>query len=245
MWATPKRVHNVPVEDAEYLDLLLSDVALASSILESSPEAPVPSCPGWSVADLVNHHGGVLRWATTIVQTGEPCFEQFTGPSTLPDLVEWYESAASEFVRVANTGDRTRACWTFGRAPEEAWFWTRRQALEAAVHRWDAESAARHPTGFPTALASAGIDEVVQDLHPRQVSLQRTAELSGSIALQATDTGETWILGNDDQPVASIEAAVADLLLLLWRRASLDESRFAYRGSPSHRREIVEAKFAP
>lgn len=245
MWATRSEFRMCPVEDAEYRDLLLSDVASVSSILESSPEAPVPSCPGWSVADLVSHHGGVLRWATTIVQTGEPCFEQFTGPSALADLVEWYEGAASEFVRAASTGDPTRACWTFGRAPEEAWFWIRRQALEAAVHRWDAESAAGHPTGFPTALASAGVDEVVHDLHPRQVALQRTAELSGSIALQATDTGEIWLLGNGDRPVASIEAAVADLLLLLWRRASLDEGRFAYRGSPSHRREIVQARFAP
>lgn len=233
------------VEDAEYLDLLVSDVASSSSVLESSAEAPVPSCPGWSVADLVNHHGGVLRWATKIVQTGEPCFEQFTGPRGLPELVEWYASAASEFVRAASTEDRTRACWTFGRPPGQAWFWTRRQALEAAVHRWDAESAAGHPTEFPSVLASAGIDEVVHDLHPRQIALQRTAELSGSIALKATDTGERWILGNDDQPVASIEASVADLLLLLWRRASLDDRRFNYRGNESLRGEIVQAKFAP
>ena len=233
------------MDDAEYLDLLRADVASTKSVLASSAGAVVPSCPGWSVADLVRHHGGVLRWATRILQTGEACFKQFNGPATVADLGNWYEGAASEFVCAAKTGDRTRPCWTFGQPPGQAWFWTRRQALEAAVHRWDAQSAAGQPTGFPPELASAGIDEVVQDLYPRQVALERTPELSGPVALEATDTAQTWILGNGAQPAASVQAEIADLFLLLWRRASVSEARFAYRGSTSHRDEIVEAKFTP
>src|SRR5690348_7624576 len=33
---------------------------------------PVPTCPGWTVADLVRHLGIVYRWMTLIVRTRPP-----------------------------------------------------------------------------------------------------------------------------------------------------------------------------
>src|SRR4051812_23480836 len=34
---------------------------------EADLATPVPACPGWTVADLVRHLGGVHRWMTRIM----------------------------------------------------------------------------------------------------------------------------------------------------------------------------------
>ena len=235
------------MDDSELIDSLHSDVATVIDVVRFAPGEPVPSCPGWNVADLVNHHGGVLRWATQIVEAGEPVLKEFPGPADATELVDWYSAGAAGFVDVVRSVDRDRACWTFGRPPAKAWFWTRRQALEAAIHRWDAEVAVGRPGDLLRGIASLGITEVVEDLFPRQVALQRTAGLSAAVSLQATDTNECWVLGSEgsDEPVAAMTASAAVLLLLLWGRTTLDDGRVNYLGPPQLHEEIRTARFAP
>lgn len=36
------------------------------------PEAAVPTCPGWTVRDLLRHLGGIHRWAGTHVREAGP-----------------------------------------------------------------------------------------------------------------------------------------------------------------------------
>ncbi len=38
----------------------------------AGPDAPVPTCPGWSVRDLLAHQGMVHRWATAVVAGEDP-----------------------------------------------------------------------------------------------------------------------------------------------------------------------------
>ena len=45
---------------------------LAALVDEADPAAPVPGCPDWCVADLVEHVGGVYQWAAHVVRTGDP-----------------------------------------------------------------------------------------------------------------------------------------------------------------------------
>ena len=40
---------------------------LASAVAVADPDDPVPTCPEWTVRDLVHHTGGVQRWATGYV----------------------------------------------------------------------------------------------------------------------------------------------------------------------------------
>lgn len=235
------------MDDRELLESLLADVEVVVEVLGSSALADVPSCPGWSVADLVHHHGGVLRWAARIVETGEPVAEKFPGPRDPSELADWYSASAAEFVDVARAVDRDRGCWTFERPPAEAWFWTRRQALEAAIHRWDAEVASGGAGDLFQGIAVAGIPEVVDDLFPRQVALGRTPELSAAVSLRATDTNACWILGVEplNEPIGTVEAPAAVLMLLLWGRATLDDGRVNYSGPAILREEIRTARFTP
>ena len=51
-----------------YLAVLATEAtALAAAAEEAGLDAPVPTCPGWTVNDLVLHIGEVHRWATAAV----------------------------------------------------------------------------------------------------------------------------------------------------------------------------------
>ncbi len=228
------------------LESVLSDTAMSASVFSASPKATVAHCPGWTVADLVGHHGGVLRWAEAIVRTGEPVVEQFSAPAGHDERHAWYVGAANEFVATVSESDRDRSCWTFGRSPERVWFWIRRQALEAAVHRWDAELAAGSAIELRSDLSVLGVTEVVEDLFPRQVALGRTGALSCGVELRAKDVDQRWMLSPPTEAGAVVvEAPVSVLVLLLWQRVSLDDPLIGFTGSSRVRDELSAARFAP
>jgi uncharacterized protein (TIGR03083 family) len=231
------------------LDALVDDVGTIGRALAAHADAPVPSCPGWTVADLVRHHGDVHRWAAEIVRTGEAVADDgHRGPDDVDELATWYANGAADLVGVLRRTDPQRDCWTFGRPPAKSWFWTRRQALEAAIHRWDAQQAGGDADGFPSEVAAAGITEVVDDLYPRQVALGRCAPLSYPVELVATDLDRTWTLG-DDTSGRSVDARIAGpagaLFLLLWRRTDLGDPALSTSLPPELAHALGVAALAP
>jgi uncharacterized protein (TIGR03083 family) len=215
-------------------------------VLTEAPDAPVVHCPGWTVADLVRHHGDVVRWVATIVRTGEEDPIEYTGPADPVELAPWYNEGVSGLVDMLASSDPARPCWTFGRPPAVTGFWIRRQALEAAVHAWDAQRAIEAQTDLATDLAVAGIDEVLEFFFPRQIDLGRTPPLSAPVGLHATDVDRHWeIAGAADEPQARIAAPASHLLLLLWRRTDLDDPVIDFTGTAVARAEVGAVLFAP
>jgi uncharacterized protein (TIGR03083 family) len=235
------------VNDAEFFSSLVADVEAVAKVLASSPEAQIVHCPGWKVADLVRHHGGVLQWAAAIVRHGEPPVAEEAAPDDGDELCGWYVEAAHSFVATASNTDRDRGCWTFGRPPGRVWFWSRRQALEAAVHRWDAEFAVGATPTLASDLAALGISEVVEALFPRQVALGRTPGLPDRLQLRASDLDQRWLVPatGSEASDAVIEAEAAALLLFLWRRTDLDDPLIRFSGSPAMRDQLQVARLAP
>ena len=41
---------------------------MAAAVAGADPDGTVPTCPEWTVRDLVRHMGGVHRWATGFVR---------------------------------------------------------------------------------------------------------------------------------------------------------------------------------
>lgn len=235
------------MDDAALIGSLAADVATMKEVARSRPEAAVLHCPGWDVADLVRHHGGVMRWAARVVETGHAAAEEPDGPPSGTGLVPWYEAAAAELIATLSNTDRDRDCWTLGRPAGKAWFWIRRQALEAAVHRWDAETAVGAPEGIGADLSADGIAEVAEELFPRQVALARTPALSATVALRATDLSRSWTLGDTDPATAGgeLSGTAEALLLLLWRRIDLDDPALAFTGPDHLRDQLRGARPAP
>jgi uncharacterized protein (TIGR03083 family) len=127
----------------------------------------VPSCPGWSVSDLVAHLGAVHRYVTHIIrerfleqpdstdltflelpvdQEGWPMPEHAPnrGPVAV-GLTDWFADGASALESLFTSSGPDEPVWTWSRE-QTTGFWLRIQTIEAAVHRWDAENAIGRPS---------------------------------------------------------------------------------------------------
>ncbi len=132
----------------------------------AGPDALVPTCPDWTVRDLVAHVGGVHRWATSFIRTGRTTPTSLDEDEaffiTVPDdeLVDSYRDAHAELLEALRCAEPDTACWTFLSAPSPLIFWARRQAHEASMHCVDAEASIGVPSSFPPDFAVDGITEL-------------------------------------------------------------------------------------
>jgi uncharacterized protein (TIGR03083 family) len=213
--------------------------------------APVPPCPGWTVADLVAHLGETHLWAEHCIRVGSPDAPEVAAPLTDQDaLGVWYRDSARTLVDTLRLTPPETECWAFGPRPRTAAFWFRRQPHEVAVHRWDLGAALGRDLGYPAELAVDGVDEVVTMFFPRQVRLERIPRLTESLALEA-EHGQRWLLAGDGtgDPVKSPDATVTGpagaLVLLLWGRLDLDDPRLTTTGSRSAATAVLSAGIVP
>ncbi len=164
-------------------------------------DAAVPSCPGWTVADLVGHIGGAWGWASAVVRSGE----RSNAPIAPDDiggmaLVGWAEGQLQNLLGALENADPSANCWTFG-LPRTPVFWFRRQALETAVHTWDCTGAVGEQAPIDAELASDGIDEFLSAMVPRQVKQRPDVWTGQSLHLHRTDGEGEWTvrLGPDGE----------------------------------------------
>jgi uncharacterized protein (TIGR03083 family) len=203
------------------------------------------------VRDLVEHLGCVHRWAAGIVRTRERA--EGDGPAAVYDdggLAPWFAEGAAALTATLLATDPTDSCWTLAR-PHTVGFWSRRQAHETTVHRVDLADALGAAAPLDPALAADGVDEAVTMFFPRQVRLGREQPLSDSLALVDEATGRRWLLAGDgtgaqDETVdASLTAPAADLLLLIWRRRSIDDTSATVSGDAGAVRRVLSADLTP
>ncbi len=232
----------------DYDEVLTTAVASVSDQLKTADlTAPVPSCPGWTVHRLVEHLGGVHRWATTAVVEGHRNGEQPAAPTESGELLAWFTEGATTLLDTLRSRDPAEPCWTF--APQRTVaFWWRRQAHETAMHAWDLAAAVGDDRyAMVPDLAADGITEVVDFLVPRRVYEGRTPQPREALTLSATDTGQTWqITGRAGQaPTAAISGTAEALLLLLWHRVDLDDHRLTQGGDRAAARATLSLPLVP
>lgn len=215
---------------------------MAAAAADSDLDTPIPTCPGWTMRDLVRHTGAVHRWATAHV--AGRLQEEIGGLDQVvpvqPDdsvLIEWFVAGHAALVQALRTADPDLACWTFLPAPSPLAFWARRQAHETGIHRVDAESPGDCITPFPPAFAADGIDELLYCFVTRpSESLRAAAERT--VQLHATDVGRSWLVHigpgrvrvTDDagEGDCTVRGSASDLHLLLWNRGGAE--RIEVRG---------------
>lgn len=216
---------------------LQRDVAAFEDCLAGDLTAPVRSCPGWDVAELATHLGRVHRWAgAALMSTDEPRYP--SRPDTA-DLRAWFAEGAADLLIQLGRRDPGQPCWSFWQ-PQTVAFWVRRQAHETAVHRRDAEGAVGSPGSIDRDLARDGVAEVVEVMYPRQLALGRSQPLD--VALILRDGDRQWTLGAAGRRVV-LAAGAEDLLLLLWKRRTLDEV-LAEGGQLDGERALAESVLA-
>lgn len=221
------------MEAREHLEAVRREsAAFAEAAERGSLGVVVRACPDWTLADLVWHLGEV-QWFWTRIVAGELRGPDDVGPPpdrpVAEDLPEWFRGVSGELVRTLERADPGMRAWSWaGGEQDTAWF-IRRQAHEAAVHRWDAQAVRGDPEPIEPALAMDGVDEFLEwMLHPEELAGAGTV----CLRLAAIDTGdERTVLVEDGRLTeardeveveATVRGTASDLDLLLWRRVPLD-----------------------
>ncbi len=218
-----------------YLDNLASDGALLSEAARPLPfDTPVPSCPGWSVRDLVAHTGGVHRARGEVVRQRLSTRPDFEAPEPPADdhLIEWYDEGLADLLQVLRSTDPSTPNWTWWPPDQTAGFWYRRMAQETVIHRVDAELAAARSSMVEDDLAVDGIDEVLDcflsgdwgdEPRPTPGSGERVQISAGHRSWLVTLGPNSVELSRGDGDAAgTVSGAPAGVLLWLWGRAPDD-----------------------
>jgi uncharacterized protein (TIGR03083 family) len=236
------------LEKSEYLEHLQRESRRFRDLLaDADPSAPVPACPAWTAGDLLWHLAGVQRFWAGIVASrpAGPAedAEEAKRPETHQDLLADFDESSAALVDALEGAEPREECWTWSDDKTVA-FVLRRQALEAVVHRFDAEQAAGLDlTEVDARLAADGIHEVLDVMYGGCPPWGDFSPLPHYVRVDATDTDSSvWVqLGRfsgtdpkdevryeeddihvvDDpgvEPDAVIEGAAEVLLARLWRR---------------------------
>lgn len=232
-----------PIDVSDYIGFVVSEGDRFATAAENGDlSVDVPPCEGWDMRELVRHLGLIHLWAAAIVETGDPAhFEVSDLPdltdqwpelaASYPDdadLVNWYRMTLANLVRVFESVPAYHECPTFLPAPTPLTMWTRRQASEIAIHRYDAEIARGVVGDFETAFATDMLDELLSGFAPRP----RPLDIGGDkiIHVHAQDSDEHWYLTLGPETTESsrtgeradltLTGSASDLYLLLWNRTS-------------------------
>lgn len=159
----------------------------------------VPSCPEWSVVDLVAHLGWVHRYVAHVVDqrvtaapelaevtqvglppesTSWPRLDEAPNPVPMPDgLLDWFHEGAARLAALLERTDPSEQVWTWSRE-QTVGFWLRVQVIEAAVHRWDAENAFGTAQPVDAVVAADAVAHVFEVMVP--AGRQRNAPPPGA-----------------------------------------------------------------
>jgi uncharacterized protein (TIGR03083 family) len=236
----------------DYIAAVRSESARFLELVRGAPgDAEVPSCPGWTVADLTWHLAEVQHFWGAVVADLLDTPESVVEPDrpNEADLPAFFGERSQRLVEVLESRHPADGCWSWHDAGHSVGWVRRRQAHEALIHRIDAELAAGTVYRIDAELAADGVDEVIRVMMDLD-NLPEWAvyEPDGATAVVELDDGAAaWVLDlgrfkgasprsgtayddavvclSDDapaEPTATVRGSAADLDLWLWGRAPLD-----------------------
>jgi uncharacterized protein (TIGR03083 family) len=209
-------------------------------------EAPVPTCPDWTVHDLVAHQGMVHRWAAAILRGERAADEAVEGYRAAGHAAEepltWLREGAAELAETVTAAPEDLAALVFlNDAPPARAFWARRQCHETTMHAVDALSASlgRAPRAdevwLDAELAGDGIDELLGGFLTRPRSRLRCDE-EALLVVRPDDLPDWWEVslgprparterrttdsaGSVPDPDWELTGSAVELYLRLWNRS--------------------------
>ncbi|MDO5684181.1 MAG: maleylpyruvate isomerase N-terminal domain-containing protein [Propionibacteriaceae bacterium] len=189
------------MEYADYGEIIgQAGTVLRANAMSAGLDAPVPTCPGWKVSDLVLHQGVVHRWAVDVLEgrgMGDGKAHHKAGRKA-KDLLDWFDEGWAELLHVLGSVPEDLDVPFFlrtGDSPRVGW--ARRQAHETVVHAVDAMAARLGRTPEPSELwlkppvAVDGIDELLRGFVPRKRIGQLRAAEPMSVVVIADDVADS------------------------------------------------------
>lgn len=216
----------------QMMERLAEDGAAIIKITGERPaDAPVATCDNWTLGELADHMINMWRFVAATVAAG-----QMVDPSTLSPLTgtrpEQMRHALDEVLGQLGGHEADEPAWSFVPHDQTYGMWQRQVCHEAAIHRYDAESAAGTLTPLDAALAVDAIDETFNFA----VAMRKAEEAKGSgqtIHLHATDIEGEWLITRDAQGCrvtrehakgdVAAKSTASQLLLLIWGRIAPED----------------------
>ncbi|MFI0513221.1 maleylpyruvate isomerase N-terminal domain-containing protein [Streptomyces sp. WSLK1-5] len=133
-----------------------------------SLDVQVPTCPEWTLFDLVQHIGeGRRSWAATIAagpdaQAKSVAEDAPTAPREREAMSAWLAASTQELLDALREAGPDRGCWTWwgaSQSPQTCGAVARHQLQQMAVHTYDAQVTAGAPQPLPTEVALDGVEE--------------------------------------------------------------------------------------
>jgi uncharacterized protein (TIGR03083 family) len=230
----------------DYAALFLEQNRAFSDLVRNADEAkPVPTCPDWSLGQLIRHVGRGDRWAAQIVHDRRDDFldpRSVEGGKPPPDpdgAISWLHGGAERLVDAVELSGVETAVWTF-LGPRPANWWIRRRLHEVAVHRADAAIALGTDFALDPDVAADAISEWLE-----RVAIQAGGdgaalplEADDTLHLHATDPGlgeaGEWTIRVTDGRISwsrehgkgtvALRGGATELLLAMVRRVSIADT---------------------
>lgn len=242
--ATSEGVMSMLDFDRYFAEFEVETARLAGLVHGTDVQQQVPTCPDWTLEQLVGHVGRGHRWAAEIVRRRllEPIpIQEVVVPVDADQRSEWLVEGARMLADAVREAGPQQPVWTWT-ADRTAGFWLRRMLHDEVVHRFDAEMALGIEGSLAADLAADGVSDVLDTMatlsdrdrgHPTFAGLRGVGE---SMQLIATDpdlgpdgewsvirgaAGVTWRHGHDRADVV-LRGPSRHLLLVLNRRLSTD-----------------------
>ncbi|MET1075020.1 MAG: maleylpyruvate isomerase N-terminal domain-containing protein [Umezawaea sp.] len=160
-------------ETLEFPDLLRliddrSTAFLAAVASAPSLDAQVPSCPDWTLFDLVEHMGtGRRSWAATVAAgPAATAKSEAEGAPAAPRereaLLAWMAESTRQLLDALREAGPDRGCWSWwgdSQSPATCGTVARHQLQQFAVHTYDAQLTAGDPLPLPEDVALDGVEE--------------------------------------------------------------------------------------
>jgi uncharacterized protein (TIGR03083 family) len=237
-----------------YEELQASTETLAGLVDDADLATPVPTCPDWTLRQLVTHVGRAHRWAAEIVSTRSAEFIPFRQvpdgkfPDDPAQHTPWLRAGAGRLIGAVQEAG-SDPVWALGQL-RPASFWARRMAHETAVHRADAEIAVGREVSFEPDIAADAIDEWLglmsglgRDGDPRVAALPDGAVLHVHATDEGLDGAGEWLVRREGPQVTvqpghgkgdvALRGPAGQLLLVLLRRVPPDDPGVQVLGDPA------------
>lgn len=214
----------------------------AEAVRSGGLEAPVPTCPEWTVADLVDHVGDFSSFWLHILCEGigvpQPPYDG-SPPGDSSSVAAWYEELAGKLTATLRSMSGSTEVWTWAPGHQNAGFVARRCAHELAVHRFDAESARWKASPIEISLAADAIEEIfliIEVWHESGATGHGTFRGDGEtlhLHGTASDRNHEWLVHLRPEGVhverrhekgdLALRGSVGDLELVLYGRPPVGE----------------------
>jgi uncharacterized protein (TIGR03083 family) len=220
----------------EYLAHLARDGGRMAALARGDLDVPVPTCPDWTLRDLIEHTVGVYGWLTEagrIDREGPPDKRVDVVPPEGQSHADWLQATLDRTIATMSPIEPDARRWTWANGPGHVAQWYfRRLAQETLVHRLDAELAAGAVTAVDAALAVDGVDEMCDVFLPLATG-QAIGGNGETLHLHATDADGEWLLTLQPDRVdvtrghakgdAAIRGSARDLLFEMWGREPIGD----------------------